>query len=407
MSFTAIEPEDFPWFDYSRYTFSLGLRHGAHAYLSGHSASEYDREQGRIVVRGGMAEQTRTAYAKIERILEAAGLGFGDVVRLVENVTIAGIDHYAEAEQVRGEVFGGHTPVVTTVCVESLLRPAAWIEIEVVAGPSEQPLRFDAEGRVAWAPVREVADIVYIASCLPLGEAGQLVGEGDLVAQTEQVFRVAERRLAALGLDASNIAKTVDYTTPATLGEYKRTGAVRREHLSAPYPAATGILMPRIAGPSGTLTQLDVLASRHPLEVVNPGWERYGKLTYSPAVRGGDVLFMSGQAALDPVTEQAVHAGDVAAQAAYTYDNLVAVLEAAGAGPEHLVKTVEYVTPAGLPGYRAVAGVRERVLRDPWPASTGIVCGGLLRPEFEIEVDSLALLDDTAVAPERSSGGAS
>lgn len=390
-SFEAITPADFPWFDYSRYTFSLGLRHGPAAYLSGHSASEYDAQERRIVVRGGMAEQTRTAYAKIERILEAAGLGLGDVVRVTENVTLAGIDAYAEAEEVRAEVFGEHHPALNTVCVDALLRPAAWIELEVVAGPADDLVSFDTAGRRAAAAVRAAQGIVYVSSILPLDERGQLVGEGDLVAQTEQVYANAERILGGVGLDMGAIAKTVDFVRWDALGDYKRTGRVRKERLRAPYPGATGILMTRLAHP-GALLQVDVLASRDELQVVNPGWDRYAKLTYSPGLRAGNVLFMSGQAALDPATETAVHAGDVAAQAEYTYGNIIKVLEAAGAGPEHLVKTIEYVTPEGLPRYREVAKVRERLLRAPWPASTGIVCRGLLRPEFEIEIDPLALL---------------
>lgn len=396
MTMRPLEPADFPWFDYSRYTFSLGLQHGAHAYLSGHTASEYDPQARRIVVREGMAAQARTAYAKIERILEAAGLGLRDVVRVVENVSIDGLPYYAEAEQVRGELLGDHAPAVNTVCNRSLLRPAAWIEIEVVAGPSEAPLRFDTAGRVAWTPAREAADVVYLSSLLPLDEQGELVGAGDLVTQTEQIYRNLDRHLDALGLTRANVAKTIDFLSLKGLPDYKRTGRVRKEHLAAPYPAATGILMPAIAGHPSALLQVDVLASRHELLPVNPGWSRYEKLTYTPALRGGNVLFLSGQAALDPETETAVHAGDVAAQAEYTYTNLLRVLDAAGAGPEHLVKTIEYVTPPGLPRYREVAGVRERLLRAPWPASTGIVCEGLLRPEFEIEVDALALLGDTA-----------
>ena len=43
---------------------------------------------------------------------------------------------------------------------------------------------------------------------------------------------------------------------------------------------------------------------------------------------------------------------------------------AAGGGPEHLAKTVEYVTPAALERYREVAGVRSRILRAPFPVST-------------------------------------
>jgi len=37
--------------------------------------------------------------------------------------------------------------------------------------------------------------------------------------------------------------------------------------------------------------------------------------------------------------------------------------------------------------------VRREILREPWPASTGVVCEALLRPEFLIEIDPLAVLD--------------
>jgi enamine deaminase RidA (YjgF/YER057c/UK114 family) len=399
---TAITPEHFPWFDYRRYTFSLGLRLGDEVVLSGHSASQYDPDEGRIVVRGGMAEQTATAYDKIEAILAAEGFDLGDAVRVVENVTVAGIDHYAEAEEVRAARLGGNRPAVVTLCVDRLLRPAALIEIAVVAqkGAGDPLAVSSAAARPAFVPARPAADgVVYLSSVLPVDDHGAVVGD-DLESQTEAVFDRAGRMLAAAGLGWDAVVHTVDYTTPGTLRDYKRTGRIRAERLSAPYPGAAGILMSRLAHPDA-LIQLDIIASTEPAEAVNPGWERYGKLTYSPAVRAGNVLFMSGQAALDPETERAVHAGDVAAQAEYTYGNIIAVLEAAGGGPEHLVETVEHVTPAGLDRYREVAAVRERLLRSPWPASTGIVCRGLLRPEFEIEVIPLAILPET---PETSDG---
>lgn len=365
MTFEAIKPAEFPWFDYARYTFSLGLSDGPRVYLSGHSASEYDPDEGHIVVKGGMAEQTHTAYAKIERLLETAGKTFADVPRVVEYVTATGIEHYAEAEAVRREIFGAHEPAVCTVVVNRLLRPAALIEIEVTAGPA--------------------GDVVYLPS-LTAPEAGE-----DLVAQTAAVFEKAARALASAGLGMDSIVKTVDYSTPATLGDYKRTGRVRKDMLGPVYPAAAGILLSRLQTPD-TLVSLDVIASRQPLEAVNPGWERYGKLTYSPAVKAGDLLFMSGQAALDPATEQAVHVGDIVAQARYTYENILAVVEAAGGGPESLVKTIEYVTPDGLAAYRGVAAVRDELLVAPYPASTGCVCEALLRPEFLIEIDPFAVL---------------
>ena len=384
-----ILPTDFPWFDYSRYTFSLGVTNGDHAYLSGHSASRYDPEADRIVVTGGMEDQARTAYAKIERILDAAGRTFADVVRVVENVTLDGVSSYPEAEAVRAEVFGDHRPAVTTTVVDRLLRPAAWIEIEVTAGPVGDALDAD---RPAMARARRSDGVVHLSSILPVDVGGEVVGAADLVGQTHAIYERAGEVLAAVGLSWTNVVKTVDVVTPAALGAYKHTGRVRRDHLVPDYPAATGVLMQRLAHPDA-LIQVDFTASVHEPQAVNPGWERYAKLTYSPAVRAGGLLFMSGQAALDPPTEQAVHAGDVAAQAEYTYTNILTVLANAGLGPEHLVKTIEYVTPEGLPRYREVAEVRRRLLREPWPASTGLVCAALLRPEFEIEIDPLAVFD--------------
>ncbi len=380
--FDAIRPAHFPWFEYANYTFSLGLQRGSKAWLSGHSASEYDSESKHIVVRGGMEEQARTAYAKIAAILDAAGLTLGDTHRIVEYVTMRGIEHYAEAAAVREEVLGGHTPAVCTVVVDRLLRPQAFIEIEVTAGPPGEPVDGNAYA--------SDDGVVYFSSFIAIDEAGDPLAE-DLVGQTHVVFEKAVAAVRAAGLDASHIVKTVDYTTPATLGDYKRTGRVRKEFLGPVYPGAAGILLTRLQHPQA-LISLDVIATRHEPVAINPGWERYEKLTYSPAVKAGNLLFMSGQAALDPATEQALFAGDVVAQAEYTYANVVEVLNAAGAGPENLVKTIEYVTPAGLERYRDVAKVREKLLRSPYPASTGAICNALLRPEFEIEVDPFAIL---------------
>lgn len=390
----AITPDDFPWFDYSRYSFSLGLQLGPdRATLSGHSASRYDSNSGRIVVEGGMEEQARTAYAKIEAILGAVGLGFEDVTRVVENVTYRGIDYYPEAERVRGETFGTGLPAVSTVVVEGLLRPAALIEIEVTASRGGgTSFAVDSTGRAAYAAAVAADDIVYLSTIQPFDEDGQLVGEGDPEEQTRQIFRNAERVLASCGLTPANIVKTVDMVRPEALEGYRYTGRPRREFLGPVYPGAAGILQRRVAADERVLISYDMIASHLPARAINPGWDRYEKLTYSPAVLAGNTLFMSGQAALDPETEKAVLADDIVAQADYVYGNIGRVLEAADMSLANLVKTIEYVTPAGLGDYRRVGEVRKRLLHEPFPASTGAICHGLLRPEFLLEVDPLAMV---------------
>ena len=250
---------------------------------------------------------------------------------------------------------------------------------------------FDARDRFGVTVERdaESSDVVYLPSVLPLDEDGNLVGEGDVVAQARQVFHNAEVELAKHGLGMDQVVMTVDYTTLATIRDYKHTGAPRRECLGPVYPGAAGILMDRLAHP-GALFQLEVTATRQPTTSVNPGWERYGKLTYSPAVEAGELLFMSGQGALDPETETALFAGDIVKQAEYTYGNILTVLQTAGLDASDLVSLVEYVTPAGLARWSEVAEVRRALLGDHEVALTQVQCAGLLRREFEIEVIPLA-----------------
>ncbi|MGQ0653089.1 MAG: Rid family hydrolase [Betaproteobacteria bacterium] len=378
MSFTVLKPKHFPWFDYTRYSFSMGLKSATGTYLSGNTASEFDPASKRIVVKGGMTDQVRTAWAKIGAILEAGGLSYADVTRVVEYVKPDGIERYAEASSIRSEIFGAHQPVVYTVPVKALLRPDAFIEIEVTASP--------VPGR------QETSGAVFLPTVQPVDDQGKIIGAGDVVAQTRAIFEKAGGMLAALGVGFDRVVKTCDYLTPAALAAYKGTGRVRKDHLGPVYPGAAGIIMPRLVHPEA-LIQYDFIATRDTPVAVNPGWTRYQKLTYSPAVKAGKLLFMSGQGSLDPATERVLHDGDVVAQAEYTYGNVVKVLEAAGAGPQNLVKTIEYVTPAALARYRDVARVRAKLLREPWPASTGLICEALLRPEMQIEIDPFAVLD--------------
>ena len=335
-----------------------------------------------------MAEQARTAYSKIAAILEGAGKSFGDVVRVVEYVKPEGIERYAEAAAIRTELFGNHCPAVNTVPVKALLRPSAFIEIEITAGPVGSETSFGSGLPVA----RESSGVVFLPTVQAINENGDIIGAGDVVAQTAAIFEKAKKMLEKLGLGFDSIVKTLDYITPEALANYRGTGRVRKEFLGPVYPGAAGILMPRLLHPEA-LIQYDFIASRDQTVAVNPGWDRYEKLTYSPGVRAGKLLFLSGQGSLDPSTERIVHDGDVVAQAEYTYNNIFKVIEAGGGNPENLVKTIEYVTPAALERYREVGALRAKQLSQPYPAATGLICDSLLRPEMQIEIDAFAVLD--------------
>ena len=56
---------------------------------------------------------------------------------------------------------------------------------------------------------------------------------------------------------------------------------------------------------------------------------------YSQAIRANGLVFVSGQVAIDPATQQVIE-GDVAAQTERVMKNLAAILKAAGSGLEHV-----------------------------------------------------------------------
>lgn len=397
----AVTPTHFPWFKPTGYTFSLGLVGAGQAWFSGHTGAQYGAGAGGMVVPDTLEEQARVSFAKLSAVLEAADRTWGDVLRVTEYVRADAVKEYATIEGVRAETLGEHRPAVSTIVVHGLMRPDAMLEVEIAAGDPavDEHVTGPDQERPAFTPSRTTAHgLTYLSSVLPVDEAGNVIGGDDLVAQTAAVYEKAAAMLEPLGLGTEHIVKTVEFVKPHTRRDYPKTGRIRKEHLAAPYGGGTGIVMDEHAHPDA-LISIDFVASPLPREAVNPGWERYGKLTYNPAIKVGNVLVMSGQAALDVETEKAVHAGDVVAQTRYTYENILRVLDAAGVGPEALVQTVEYVTPEGLADYRKTAKVRAELMTEPYPVATGIVCSGLLRPEFQIEVDPWAILPDDLAGP--------
>ena len=123
--------------------------------------------------------------------------------------------------------------------------------------------------------------------------------------------------------------------------------------------------------------------------------ERY---TFSPALRVGTLLFISGTTAVaDDGT--LVAPGDIVGQTRFIYQKLAKLLAAAGAGFEHIVETTDYVTTTE--NYRGTADVRRELFRPPYPTATGVIVKGLLREGALIEISAVAVL------PATTAGGSS
>jgi len=107
---------------------------------------------------------------------------------------------------------------------------------------------------------------------------------------------------------------------------------------------------------------------------------------YSQGVVAGGFLFTAGQIALDPATGEVVD-GDVAAQAARVLQNLTAVLAAAGATWNDVVKTTVFLQD--MNDFAKVNEVYSTALGSARPARTTVAVAGLPRG-VRVEIDAVA-----------------
>lgn len=110
---------------------------------------------------------------------------------------------------------------------------------------------------------------------------------------------------------------------------------------------------------------------------------------YSQAVQAGNTLYLSGQTPLHPDTGELV-VGDISAQARQVFENLKAVLGAAGLTFENVVRVGIYLTDLG--NFAAVNEVMKQYFNEPYPARSTIGVAALPRAA-QVEVDLVAVTD--------------
>lgn len=109
---------------------------------------------------------------------------------------------------------------------------------------------------------------------------------------------------------------------------------------------------------------------------------------YSQAVQAGNMLFCSGQIALDPATGEMLQ-GDVVKQAERVMENIAAVLAAAGAGFDDVVKTTIFLVEMG--DFAAVNEVYGRYFTSHKPARSTVAVKSLPRGAL-VEIETVACL---------------
>jgi aminoacrylate peracid reductase len=108
---------------------------------------------------------------------------------------------------------------------------------------------------------------------------------------------------------------------------------------------------------------------------------------YSSGIQVGELLFVSGQVALDN-NGNIVGVGDFEAQARHIMTRIRAVVEAAGGTMQDVIKITTFLTNAA--DYATFNKVRSEAFPSTPPASSAVIVAGLLRPELLVEVEAVA-----------------
>ena len=111
--------------------------------------------------------------------------------------------------------------------------------------------------------------------------------------------------------------------------------------------------------------------------------------TYSQAIRVGSTVYLSGQIPLDPATMELVE-GDISVQIKRVFDNLVAVIDAAGGDMSNIVKLNVFLTD--LSHFPVVNEIMASYFEQPYPARAAIGVAQLPKGA-QVEMDAIAVID--------------
>lgn len=313
-----LEPDDYPFFDYRRFSFALGIAAAGRIWLSGSTAVRFEPPAG-MVVKGDLVAQASVIHDKMATTLAAAKRSLRDIVRIVRYVTPKAVPDIPALDAYQRKALGDSVSI-STITVQSLLRPEALIEIEAVAcdggadGIDYLPSIIAPDRSTAWAMVaKELAtrglSRAHIKKVIELGtaetfdtkESGAIPGlricaprlagveagveagvqldisvsaqgspitflfaESDptkegIVNQCRDLYDRLDSKLAEAGASRASVVKTTEFIVPSGLRDYRRTADVRRDVFSAPYPAATGVICKRLSHP-GAMIAVEVTA---------------------------------------------------------------------------------------------------------------------------------------------------
>jgi 2-iminobutanoate/2-iminopropanoate deaminase len=403
--------------------YSHAVRTGDMIFLHGTVGFDTNGElPGTTPGRADMTAQCHQTLRNMATALEMLGSGLQDVVRVRAFLprhcrpARAGRRSFDETfDAIYREYFQPPHPARAAI-QQSLFQEDLLVEIEAMAVVG-QPKRLIASD--ALPPLRRpyaqgallVGNLLFLRGFTAQNAHGDLVGRGDMRAQTAQTFHNMAVVLREAGGSPADLVQT--HVTLTDWHAYRDYQAEYERYVHAPFPARTtlqgglgreGLLIeiestaalgtPRLtiqaaatqAGQAGPPQRNDVVSS----DRLAPSAS-----SYAHGVRVGDLMFVSGQVGVD-AAGNLVGPGDIGAQTRQALTNVQTILRLADLSLDDVVKTTVMLTD--WRHYDTYNAVYREFFTAPYPARS-TVGGGLSRPGALIEIDTIAVAGarDTAV----------
>ena len=110
---------------------------------------------------------------------------------------------------------------------------------------------------------------------------------------------------------------------------------------------------------------------------------------YSPGVKIGNLVFLSGQIPIDPTTGNVI-SGDIKTQTHQIFQNIAALLKASGTTSRNIVRTTVFL--ADMDEFSVMNEVYASYVDDPPPARSTVQVARLPK-DVRVEIDVIAVVD--------------
>jgi enamine deaminase RidA (YjgF/YER057c/UK114 family) len=360
--------------------------------------------------------QARNVFESLKRILAEVGATLQDVVKHTVFFSCEADDaaiakFLTELDAVRSEYFKAPGPTTAEVrCgldVEgALLMVDAWA---VVGGAREvlsPPGHWNWKTKRPFSHGLKVGDMIFVGAQRPLDRRGDLLGIGDIEAQTDEAFRNLDTMLRAGGGGNNNLMRQNTYFRffgegPEVTEFWEKMTNVRRRYMSSPSAAGAGIRFEGFAT-NDELIQVEGIGvlgeNKKRLQPANHwDWSIEGN-NFTQGWQIGKLAFIGGQISADS-SAKAVGKNDIAAQTRNVLEFVRRTLSEGGLDESDVAKLYIYYYADGdwadIEKTRAtIAAIQREYYGEPGPAVTAVRASGFAFEDLLIEIEAMAVTRD-------------